>query len=260
MGLLHEVPKVKMPKRVPSAKVMKGRPITLEEFEQMLAKIEQALSEPTESERQIRKKNKPAKRKMTEDAEKVLRERLAKAAAAVAPSWEYLLRGLWLSGLRIGEALNLFWDDETKLLADLTGRRPMFRIRAEFENGHKDRLLPMTPDFAAFLLQTPEHERTGSVFDPSGIYGRICRDPNCTSKIISRIGRAAVVKVNMSEKGKVKYASAHDLRRAFGARWAARVMPAQLKELMRHEDISTTMKYYVGHNAEATADAIWESL
>jgi hypothetical protein len=34
-------------------------------------------------------------------------------------------------------------------------------------------------------------------------------------------------------------------------------VPSVLRELMRHEDISTTMKYYVGQNAEATADALW---
>ena len=30
-------------------------------------------------------------------------------------------------------------------------------------------------------------------------------------------------------------------------------MPAQLMEIMRHESIETTMKYYVGKNAERTA-------
>jgi hypothetical protein len=38
------------------------------------------------------------------------------------------------------------------------------------------------------------------------------------------------------------------------------VMPAQLKELMRHESISTTMSYYVGRNAEATAAALYEAV
>jgi hypothetical protein len=55
----------------------------------------------------------------------------------------------------------------------------------------------------------------------------------------------------------VKYASAHDLRRAFGERWAARLMPAQLKELMRHESIETTLRFYVGTDAQRTADAAW---
>jgi hypothetical protein len=34
-------------------------------------------------------------------------------------------------------------------------------------------------------------------------------------------------------------------------------MPNVLRELMRHEDIGTTMKFYVGQNAEATADVVW---
>ena len=54
-----------------------------------------------------------------------------------------------------------------------------------------------------------------------------------------------------------KTASAHDLRRAFGERWASRLMPAQLMELMRHETIETTLSYYVGRNAERTAAILW---
>lgn len=61
------------------------------------------------------------------------------------------------------------------------------------------------------------------------------------------------------ETGKVKYASAHDLRRAFGERWAALIMPAHLQQLMRHESIETTLRYYVGANAERTADVCWEA-
>jgi integrase len=57
-----------------------------------------------------------------------------------------------------------------------------------------------------------------------------------------------------------KTASAHDLRRAFGQRWAARVMPAILQQLMRHEDISTTLKFYVGSEAETTADVLWAAV
>ncbi|MHC4180677.1 MAG: tyrosine-type recombinase/integrase, partial [Planctomycetota bacterium] len=76
---------------------------------------------------------------------------------------------------------------------------------------------------------------------------------------ITAIGKAAGVKVATSPKtGKVKYASAHDLRRSFGWRWAERVMPQTLKELMRHESVSTTEKYYVGRNAQATAATLWK--
>jgi hypothetical protein len=37
-------------------------------------------------------------------------------------------------------------------------------------------------------------------------------------------------------------------------------MPPVLQQLMRHEDISTTMKFYVGKNAEAIADAAWAAV
>jgi len=57
--------------------------------------------------------------------------------------------------------------------------------------------------------------------------------------------------------GKVKYASAHDCRRGFGTRWAKRVMPAVLQRLMRHRNIDTTMKYYVGIQADDVAADLW---
>jgi integrase len=74
-------------------------------------------------------------------------------------------------------------------------------------------------------------------------------------EVVAAIGKKAGVIV--STGGKTKYASAHDLRRSFGERWAVRVMPQVLMELMRHESIETTLKYYVGQNAERTADVLW---
>ena len=79
-------------------------------------------------------------------------------------------------------------------------------------------------------------------------------------RIVSEIGKAANVKVNTNPKsGKVKYASAHDLRRAFGERWAPRVMPTTLQLMMRHESIETTLRFYVGRNAQTAAKVIWEA-
>lgn len=36
-------------------------------------------------------------------------------------------------------------------------------------------------------------------------------------------------------------------------------MPAVLQQLMRHESIDTTMKYYVGRDADAVADVLWQA-
>ena len=80
------------------------------------------------------------------------------------------------------------------------------------------------------------------------------------SETVCRIGKLARVKVATDPRtGKVKYASAHDCRRAFAERWSTRVMPQVLMALMRHESIETTMRYYVGRNATVTADAVWKA-
>jgi len=48
-------------------------------------------------------------------------------------------------------------------------------------------------------------------------------------------------------------ASAHDLRRAFNARWSRKVNSMVLKELMRHASVTTTEKYYVGIQSDETS-------
>ena len=73
-------------------------------------------------------------------------------------------------------------------------------------------------------------------------------------KLITRIGKAARIIVNPADG---KTASAHDLRRTFGTRWAKRVMPAVLRKLMRHASVETTMGYYVDLNVDDMADDLW---
>jgi integrase len=66
--------------------------------------------------------------------------------------WQRLLRGLWLSGLRLGEALALSWEDDSPISVSFAGKYPALRILAEAEKAHRDRLLPISPEFAEFLL------------------------------------------------------------------------------------------------------------
>lgn len=73
---------------------MKGRPITTEEFERILTKVEDVVGTECEE------------------------------------SWKFLLKGLWSSGLRLGEALQLSWEETAELAVDFSGKRPMFRIAA----------------------------------------------------------------------------------------------------------------------------------
>ena len=238
-GLLPVVPKFTMPKRVKGAKTMRGRAVTGEEFERML-KIVPKVVENT-----------------------------------AADSWKFYLRGLWLSGLRLSESLTLRWDESPgAIVVDLSGRRPMLRIPAEAEKGNQDRTLPMTPDFAEMLLTVPENERQGRVFRLLDIDGTpLEATRRAVGPFVSAIGESAGVVVDERTKRVKaagdkpahdvivrKFASAHDLRRSFGVRWSGKVMPNDLRELMRHADINTTMMYYVGQNAEATADRLWAAM
>jgi integrase len=225
VGLLVAVPKFSIPKPGKS----KGRPITAEEFDRMLSKVPVVRPDDPEV-------------------------------------WARHLTGLWLSGLRLGESLAVSWDEDAPFAIDLTGRHPRFRISGEAQKSGKDELLPMTPDFAEFILKTPEDERHGLVFP---LNGASTMGLYWVSRVIAKIGKKAGVIVATLEKRKKidgkpvtaavkKFASAHDLRRSFGTRWAKRVMPAILQRLMRHAAIQTTMTYYVGLDADEVADGLWD--
>jgi len=243
---LADRPRVKLPATVKGQKLMRGRPLALEEFERMLGQVEAALT-PADSE--------TPKKRWGKEAVQRYRERVAKQITAIAPDWRHFLRGLWLSGLRLGEALILSWDEDSDFFVDLTGKYPRFRIYAPAQKGRRDELLPMTPDFVEFLLKTPPHERSGLVFNCRGLKGRRLQESKVVSKTVSWIGRAAGVIV---DKSKDQCATAHDLRRSFGTRWSKMVKPATLQRLMRHKDIATTMKYYVDQDADDIAAELWE--
>ncbi len=219
IGMLPKVPKINPPKRAKGSKMMRGRPITAEEYERMTA------AAPL-----VKKTN--------------------------GPAWQRYLTGLWLSGLRLQESLALSWDDDAPIWIDLSGKRPRLRILAEAEKGHQDRALPLTPDFATWLFETtPEAERTGRVFKLSERHPEAQLGHIEVSAVVSRIGRKANVVVDKAED---KFATAHDLRRAFGTRWATRVKPVTLQLLMRHRHIETTLRYYVELNADDVADELWK--
>ncbi len=70
------------------------------------------------------------------------------------------------------------------------------------------------------------------------------------------IGEKAGVKVDQKQDGTPVFASAHDLRRAFGDRWAKIVPPMILKDLMRHASVTTTEQHYVSVNAKSTMEQL----
>lgn len=230
-GYLPAMPKVRREKRAAAESKAKGRPLVLEEFERLLAVVPDVL--------------KPRPNTLGVDK--------------VTP-WRHYLTGLWLSGLRLGESLDLYWDaaDCTEgpcLVVDMDGKRPMLTIPASRDKGKRERTLAITPDFAAFLAQTPPEQRRGRVFNPVAVRRHENREwrSERVSKAVSAMGRKAGIIVNTEGK----CASVHDLRRSFGKRWAPRVMPHTLKQMMRHRRIETTLEYYATADADAVAEILW---
>lgn len=134
---MKSAPKVSKVKRArDGAGQMNGRPVTTEEFERMLAATEKVVG--------------PGR----------------------AGAWQHYLTGLWLSGLRLKESLDLRWDWSTSHIhVDLSSARPMLQIPGSTQKSARDQTYPVTPDFAEFLLRTPEEMRHGYVFAPSPANG-----------------------------------------------------------------------------------------
>ena len=117
----------------------------------------------------------------------------------------------------------------------------------------------MAPECGELLQSIPESERQGFVFNPILPVKGTRSKAVTVIKRISRTGELSGIKVS-EKRGVVKFASAHDLRRAYGFRWSQRVMPNVLQQMMRHSNIETTMQFFVGRNAETAAEALWQAM
>lgn len=247
-GIIKSVPKFPKQSRQShrSGKHMKGRPITGEEFDRMLAVVDKTLALRTASKglRKARKNYEPT-------ASQLLN------AKPAAESLRYLLRGLWLSGLRIGEALSLTWDqwaDGIRVRVD-DDNDVCLMIDSEDQKNRETQIYPVVDDFAEFLLETPVKQRVGFVFNVFQASGVVSRRADTVAGWVSEIGKSANVKVDEKD-GVEKYASSHDIRRAFGTRWAKIVPPGLLQQLMRHSSITTTMSFYVDITAKDTISEV----
>ena len=217
MGYIKERPKPPRLSRVPSG--TRGRALSEEEFERMVSVLPQVVGEK------------------------------------YSPRWEWNLRAMWLSGLRLGETFHVYWNQTTDghYIFDLDTPRPKLSISAFHEKAFMDRVIPITPDFAEFLREVPLDNRSGRLFLWPLSRG-LSESIKTVGKRISETGRLANVVTSRN-----KYASSHDLRRSFGTRWSFRVQPFVLRTLMRHSSITTTEKYYVSQNSDRVGDALYSA-
>lgn len=229
--VLNRVPAFIMPTRTDKSK---GRPLTPAEFNQMLAIVDDP------------------------------QHKIGHAETVKDFMW-----GLWLSSLRIEEALRLTWEPTPDGLSLETDAKGVIRLRIEAnrDKSTEVRLLPLALDFQRFLQSTPVEHRRGFVFNPSRHRQKTARiRPDAASKLISRIGELAKIQVAIyspvegETEPRIKFASAHDLRRSFADRWTDTVSEDQLKELMRHRDIETTRQFYAKQRAERVEQSLNEAM
>jgi len=302
-GWISEVPPLE---KFPVDDVMKGRPITGEEFERMI-----------------------------EATQKV-------AGNRSADSWRNVLTTLWESAFRVGDVMNFSWDDDRRIhpvWPNREGHFPTLAIPSSQKN-RKIQEIPMLPGLQELLEETAREDRHGWVVNPEPIDYVITTNPKCckpvpedlaalanaynnsaiaracgvteasirkwlkaagisrstskrksgdidqrtiagvkrraekshsypakrsverltkehVSRIISRIGEEAGIIVQEPDREtgrRLKYASAHDLRRGCAQRLInAGVSAETLKLVMRHKDFSTTERFYGATRAAQSA-------
>ena len=309
---IDKVPRVK---KLDADEVMKGRPITAEEFEQML--------------------------KVTPDV----------VGQSSAESWQFALQVLWESGFRIGDLMDFHWTDENHIHPVWPKRKsqhPTIIIPSTQKNGRVQEI-PMLPGLQELLTTVPKSQRAGWVVNPIPKEYQISGHPewfqpsqsvlatlvtqysNCAiaeaccvsetmvrrwmkasgivrtqassrsgmridarqvarirreskrhriiqaqrskvrlsethvGRVISEIGEEAAIVVRNcdTQSGKrIKYASAHDLRRGCAERLInAGVSAETLKVVFRHSSFMTTERHYgASRSAQAAGSEIAEKL
>lgn len=143
------------------------------------------------------------------------------------PEFRRLVLSAWLGGFRLQDALSAGFESQPVFVEFGSGIATI--VWGTQKNRKKERT-PAVPDFCRFLWNS---RRRGPLVDLPLSLKRI-------KTILSDAGRRADIRVSSR-----KHATAHDFRRTFGTRWALRVHPLVLQNLMRHASMETTMKYYV---------------
>jgi integrase len=234
-GWLESVPAI-VKLKTSKLKGAKGRPLALEEFERLLSKTAHVVGEQA------------------------------------APSWQYLMRGLWTSALRLDELWHVHWTDETEIMPVIRhGLEPVLRIPAQRQKNRTEETIPLVPWFEDLLTETDEADRTGWAFNPETLQSKVKRrkrhgrpTSEWVGRIVSRIGKAAGVVVDPGDpktEKPAKFASAHDLRRSCAENLIVAGVPIDVvQRILRHADFNTTRRHYATGNARRESRILREKL
>ena len=311
-GWIASIPDVE---RLDVDEVMKGRPITGEEFDRMIKATPLVVGEEA------------------------------------AESWKFAMQVIWHSGFRVGDLMDFRWDDDRHIRPHWSTRQdvyPTITIPSSQKN-RRVQEIPMLPGLNELLQSISQSSRKCWIVNPMAIHYQVkpgtrwfepCRDDlvvlvkeysnlsisaacgvsemtirkwlkregikrakqfkrktgtipseyvdellsrarrrtgsgqaalvdrltkERVSRVIALIGKKANIVVRQADERtgvRVKYASAHDIRRGCARRLInAGVSAETLKVIMRHADFATTEKHYGAmRSAQAAANEVHAQL
>lgn len=164
-----------------------------------------------------------------------------------ATSFIRLMDGLWLSGMRLAEILNIYWNRERvdQIVVIESPASVRLEIPARAQKRRRYQLWRPAEEFQQWLRNVHPECRKGPVFSPVRNDGKRHTRVDTVSKRISEMGKLAGVVVEYDEDGPIKYASAKDFRASFGQRlMKKKASIREVQEKMRHSSITTTLRHY----------------
>ncbi len=157
----------------------------------------------------------------------------------VANEFALLLLLLWHTGGRIGETLELLWSQ-----VDLKTRRIRY---ANKTLKYEDDYIPISSVVVEILKKLKECDHGEKVFR-WGV--------GTQSRLVRRLN-AAMKKLNIDKKDR----AFHAIRRTFATNlFEENVSIADVKDIMRHRDIKTTLEHYKAKNAQRLESIVEKSI
>lgn len=156
--------------------------------------------------------------------------------------WRLFLSLCWHCGLRRSEARRVRGCD-----IDLAAGTIAIPVN---KAGDESATVDIPYDLEDMLLaRWPDGRRPEDGAKPDGQYlpeGNLITsaEVQVSTSAVSRLFKKIATHAGVKGGGKDGLVTLHDLRRAFGSRWASRAPAQVLKRMMRHSDIKTTLEFY----------------
>ncbi|MFV2067068.1 MAG: hypothetical protein ACC645_08810 [Pirellulales bacterium] len=141
-------------------------------------------------------------------------------------------------------------------VTDVDGENPMVFIPSGKQKNRDVGHYPLTPELVDLLRNTPPDARQGFVFNPLSLDGKSRVGYFRVSHMLAKLGKEARVVVKRYAGGKIKYASAQDLRRTFSERIVDDVPIHVAQQFTRHKSEVTLLKLYAKKNSQDAAKTL----